>query len=211
MKKFLTTICSLTLLMFCAAPSQAALYGFEVFTNNGIYAVSSGLVFEVDVFQQDGLFGFEFHNNSFVSSSVKDIYFEGIASFELESIANFIISEADREGTNFALSKTPADLPAGKILEKSFNKDMSFSADSPPPFWGINPGEKLQIFFSAPQNYSFDDLIAQINSGEIRIGLHIIALPDGSSESAINIPEPATVLLFSFGFALQTLLGKRKA
>ncbi|MFH1371643.1 MAG: PEP-CTERM sorting domain-containing protein, partial [Planctomycetota bacterium] len=56
---------------------------------------------------------------------------------------------------------------------------------------------------------TLEDVIDELNNGTLRVGIHIIGLPDGSSESAILVPEPATMCLLGLG-ALG-LLKKRRA
>jgi hypothetical protein len=51
-------------------------------------------------------------------------------------------------------------------------------------------------------------VVDELNRGELRIGVHVIALPDGSSESAVTIPEASTFILFALGGA--GLLARRR-
>ncbi|MFH1371671.1 MAG: PEP-CTERM sorting domain-containing protein, partial [Planctomycetota bacterium] len=55
---------------------------------------------------------------------------------------------------------------------------------------------------------TLEDVIDELNNGTLRVGIHIIGLPDGSSESAILVPEPATLFLLATGAAIA--LRKRK-
>ena len=47
--------------------------------------------------------------------------------------------------------------------------------------------------------YTIDDVTAAFNDETLRIGAHVIAFPDGSSESAVTTPEPVTLVLLIIG------------
>lgn len=63
----------------------------------------------------------------------------------------------------------------------------------------MNAGEWVQITFDLLDDNMFEDVIVYLDAGDLRIGVHLIALPDGLSESAILVPEPSAVLLLGLG------------
>ena len=101
--------------------------------------------------------------------------------------------------TAFNKTPSPGDLPSGNLLVPPFvaDKEFSIGAASPPPWRGVNNGDTLNEWVTISFQLSGDltTLLGELNNGTLRVGLHVIGLPDGSSESAILIPEPATVLL----------------
>ncbi len=182
---------------------EATICPFKIFTNNGGYSSSPNIILYVDVTNgSTGMVDFTFHNDSLVSSSIAAIYFDGGPITGISSITN-------GSGTLFSGSATPGNLPAGNMLFPSFTTDFAVGADSPPPTNGINPGEWLRVTFnladSATSQTAYDQLIA----GVFRIGMHVISLPDGLSEAAVNVPEPTTIMLLG-GLSALSLVGRRK-
>ena len=193
--------------VLCASASllQAGYkYPLEIITNNGIYYNSPNLDLYVVVSDgETGQVDFTFYNESLVESSIARIYFDDNSLLGIAGIT-------DGEGTSFSQPATPGNLPGGNTLEPPFvaSEEISFDGDSPSPHNGVNPGEWLQITFDI-NGGTFEAVIDELNTGALRIAAHIIALPDGSSESAIAVPEPATICLLGLG-AL-ALLRKRTA
>ena len=91
------------------------------------------------------------------------------------------------------------------------DREFNIGAIRPPPKSGLNsnPGDEwLQIKFDLTDGGTLQDVLNELNTGKLRIGLHIISFPDGSSESAILTPEPATIMFLGVG--VYFLLGKKK-
>ena len=198
------TFLAAVLLGLPADVSRAAVvYPLEIFTNNGSYYNSPDLDLYVEVSDGEGEAVFTFYNESLINSSITTIYFDGSS---LLGIADII----EWTETSFSQSATPSNLPGGKALESPFVTTAGFSAGSeaPRPHSGVNPGEWVQIRFDLSNASRFPGVIDELDTGVLRIGVHVIALPDGSSESAIAVPEPATIALLGLG-AL-ALLRKRR-
>jgi len=75
-----------------------------------------------------------------------------------------------------------------------FMTTYGFTADPPPTTTGIDPGEQFVLSFS---NTTVASAIKAINSGELRIGLHVqqIGENDGSASFVTTVPEPSSMLL----------------
>jgi hypothetical protein len=97
------------------------------------------------------------------------------------------------------------------MLEPIFvtTEDLSFDSEPAPPKNGVSPSKWVRITFDLENGGTFETVIDELNTGALRIAAHIIALPDGSSESVVAVPEPATICLLGFG-ALSLLRRKRK-
>ncbi len=179
-------------------------YPLEIFTNNGGYHDSPDLDLYVEIVDTENRVDFIFHNESIIDSSIARIYFEGGSYL---SFAELI----EGPGTSFNPSATPAKLPGANLLEPSLLTTYEFSFDSDPavPHNGINHGEWLMTTFDLINSSTFQSVVDELNTGALWIGVHVIALPDGSSESAIAVPEPAA--LFLLGFGALALLRKPRA
>lgn len=195
---------------YCVLSTSASLlqagyiYPLEIFTNNGSFCDSGDLDLYVVVSKGEaGRVNFTFYNESLIDSSIARIYFEDDSLLDISAIT-------EGAGTSFSQPATPGNLPSGKLLEPPFvaTEGFSFNSQPPRPQSGVNPGEWLRIAFDI-NGSMFVAVINGLDTGTIRIGTHIIALPDGSSESAIAVPEPATIALLGLG-GLALLRRRRK-
>ena len=169
-------------------------YPFGIFTNNGIYYDSADLNLYVDVSVGGAeLVDFTFYNESLINSSIARIYFDDDSLLDVVGITN-------GDGTLFNQPARPGNLPAGNLLDPPFvtTEEISFTSGPPRPHNGVNPGQWVRITFDVT-GITFADVIDGLDTGGIRVGAHIIALPDGSSESALAVPEPTTVYLLGLG------------
>ena len=182
---------------------HAVLYPFEIFTSNGAYADGSAVNIYMDVYNGDGIAKFAFYNESSASCSITRVFFDDGTLLGIDDIEN-------GPGVLFEQVTTgPGDLPAGENLIPPFAADREFNIGAePPPYWnGINsPDEWLIVTFEL--NGSLEDVLNELGNGILRVGIHIQGFSDGSSESAVNVPEPATICLLGLGGL--ALLRKRK-
>jgi len=186
------------------------IYSFEIFTTNGIYYDSTELDTYVVVSDGSGEVNFTFYNESLITSSIAGIYFDNGSLLGISSIT-------EGPGTAFTQPDPPGELPNGNDLVPPFETTNEFciEGDPPPSHNGVNPvdeGQPLEwvtVTFDLINGGTLEGVIDELNSGMLRIGIHITALPDGSSESAIAVPEPTSLLLFGLG--LLTLIFKRKS
>jgi len=185
---------------YCVLSTSASLlqagyiYPLEIFTNNGSFCDSGDLDLSVVVSKGEaGRVDFTFYNESLIDSSIARIYFDDDSLLDISAIT-------EGAGTSFSQPATPGNLPSGKSLEPPFvaTEEFSFNGQPPRPQSGVNPGEWLRITFDI-NGSTFAAVINGLDTGAIRIGTHIIALPDGSSESAIAVPEPVTIALLGLG------------
>ncbi len=209
-KDFLFVITCLVVLCSLGT-AKAVIYPFEIFTNNGMYSDDPGAVFKIDVTNDSDTVNFTFYNQSTIDCAIARIYFDGGPLLSINEIINGsgVVFGQDYPG--------PGNLPAGNTPDPPFvaDKALDIGALRPPPKSGLNNsgGESLQVKFNLMDGFDFQDVLNDLDSGELRVGLHIISFPDGSSESAVNTfhtPEPATLLLSGIGAALIGMKRKKR-
>src|SRR5215510_170447 len=96
-------------------------------------------------------------------------------------------------GVAFALGGSPPDMPGGTNV--GFVSDFRVGANSPAPTNGLNPGETLSLVFNLNSS-TFTDVINALNSGALRVGLHVISIGTAATSSSfVTVPEPSVGLL----------------
>ena len=76
---------------------------------------------------------------------------------------------------------------------------------------GVGPGESVAIEFTLQGGQTLQDVIDQLTTGQLRIGLHVIAFDSEGSESFVNrpVPEPTTAALVGGGLLALALRGRK--
>jgi hypothetical protein len=141
---------------------------------------------------------FKFYNIGDYQSSITDIYFDDGVLLGIADVIN-------GPGVSFSEGASPGDLPGRNECDPPFETTVDFLADSDPPVQpnGVNntpAGEYVEIIFDLdnPQdpdsNPTWDDLIAQLSDGTLRIGIHVQGYASGGSESFVTGPMTAIKL-----------------
>lgn len=177
-----------------AGSAFATLYQFEIFTDNGNFNDDPGMNIYMDVTNGGSVAEFTFYNNSTVQTSVTNIYFDD------GPMIGAAMNIVNGSGTNFA-EDGPTNLPGGNMIGFDADREFNIGAEPAPPSNGINnigPDEWATVELIL-DGFTLLDVLTALDSGTLRVGIHIQDFTDGSSESAVNIPEPATILMLGLG------------
>jgi len=200
--------------VFAANPSQAFRLGVENITGNTAANAAAGeRQLFVDITEDNnGDALFTFSNLGPDAASITQIYWDN-GSGVLDAILGLDNSDS---GVLFELPRRVGNLPGGNQPGVNFTEDFSVEPVSRGGTQrnGINPNESLGVTFGLTG--SFNDLIGDLNNGDVRVGFHVQGFGDGGSESFVNlpnwdnlttprkVPEPGTVTALGV-FALSIL------
>jgi hypothetical protein len=149
---------------------------------------------------------FRFRNIGPLESVITAIYFD---QPDLSPLFQGIAAIYGMTGVAFSLGGSPPVLPGGNNLSPAFDEDFRATADPPPSQNGVNPGEAVGLALTLENGVDWDTVIGALDSAALRVGLHVLAFPDGSSASFVNdgvVPEPAAILLVG---SVLLILGRR--
>jgi hypothetical protein len=209
-KVFIASLVSLAL--GAPAMSEAAMLSFGCITHTSAVNCQTGQTqLSMEALAAGSGVQFIFRNIGAAASSITDVYFDDGSLLALASITN-------GTGVKFSQDASPPNLPGGNNASPPFEVTAGFSADSDAPVQpnGVNPGEVLTIFFTLQSGHTFNDVLSELSSGELRAGIHVQGFANGGSESFVNltpVPLPAGVglLLGSLGALVLTMRRKRAA
>jgi len=199
---------ALVILTAMGAPGQADLYYFKCITDNSAANAAIGeaqLSVDVTAGATAQQVRFDFYNIGPDASSITDIYFDDGTLLGIAAVYN-------STGVHFTQNMpgntvSPANLPGAHELTPPFEAVADFSADSDAPTQrnGVNPGETVGILFNLQTGGTFDDVISELASRELRIGIKVQGFENGGSEGFVDsprVPLPGAVLLGSVGLGM---------
>jgi hypothetical protein len=207
----IAAIAASVLCLAAVQPSVAATYGFTNITNNPPASPDAASNLRVDVDPSGANVAFKFYWDSAAPGVIAQVFFDDGAN-TLLAMSCCTTSGAD---VVFASGGAPPDLPGGAGIVPPFDADFRDSAAAPAPGNGVNElGDFVTILFSLEGANTFANAIAALNSGALRIGLHVISLGAGEgSDSFINltpVPLPPALLLFGSAIAGLYLARRRR-
>lgn len=150
---------------------------------------------------------FTFYNMGDKRSSITGVYFDDGTLLGISQVLDED-ENGGSDGVDFTSgSASPPNLPGAASVDPAFNTTAGFLADADSPQRqqnGVNPGEWLGIVFDLQSQQNFDSVIHDLETGALRIGLHVIGFDNGGSESFINstaVPLPPALSFFITGLA----------
>lgn len=206
---------AMTALFLCAgmAAADPVELSFTRITNNSSAAIgtqsASQFKVVVDRFSAGNaasnlaeVVSFTFTNTSAsaggIYCSIAEIYFDD------GTIMGFATPSMQQAGTEFKAGYArPQNLPGASALNPVFEATQNFVADAVGnPSKGIDLAtDSLTLYFNLldwqnnQQGVTFDDTLAALRNGDLRIGLHVHSLPNGQSDAYVNNPLPPEVVL----------------
>lgn len=205
-----TVMSGIAIVMLATTATADFTYNFYNLTTNGPPDIGSQLRMVVSE-PASGFVDFTFYNDVGTASSITEVYFDDGTLFLLH------FPHTQSAGVSFTNTGTgsPPDLPGGEAI--GFDATSGWVADTggggPGP--GINnSGEWLTIHFELFGGLTIADTIAAIASGELRVGLHVISIDGGDSDSYVNegmIPVPGAALLGVLGLGIAGWVKRRIA
>lgn len=155
-----------------------------------------------------GVVNFRFNNAGPLVTSISEVYFDNGTLLGISSVAH----SAGDPWTGG--SANPGNLPGGNNVSPPFVTTAGFLAESDPspPQNGVRPGEYLDVVFNLQGGGTLADVLAELATGEVRVGMHVIAFESGGSVSIVNnpvVPVPAAAWLFGSAFGLLAVMRRK--
>jgi hypothetical protein len=167
MTRFMRSLPPLFSLLAAAGTASAQ----ETFTFCESGGGSSGAAASMVVTEEDGGVSLVITNEGGEDASIVGVYFDDRQSVLTDGVI------VNGDGVVFEEGGSPADLPGGNKLAPPFETSIFFTADPNAPDGGISADEQLELQFDLGEGFTFDDLLEQLASGELRIGLNANAGP----------------------------------
>ena len=206
------------LVAVCSAGVWAGpVFSFTGITHNSAVNTQIGQT-QLSVEVQDagaGQVRFIFHNSGPAASTITQIYYDNGPGGPLASIVGFDYSNP---GIAFTVGAVPSNVPGWNNVTPNFQATAGLTAGAadPAPHNGVNPFEWVGITTNPAVPYTYADVLDQISSGALRIGIHVQSFANGGSESFVTtwnrppiVPAPGSLLLTTIGLGAVRLVRNR--
>ena len=188
-------------------------------------------VFNVDIGKYDVLFTFENDVDSGFAADVHEIYFDDssfnsskqVLADEIKEIFDslVIMGNPNSGSTAYEIGATPANLPGGKRIslqggdtidpifyDEEFKATAALDSQGKGKDYLDGSNDILGVQFLTLSDGGFDAVVGALQSGNLRLGLHVGGIGTGrESDSFVSrrvstTPEPASMALMGLGSLL---------
>ncbi|MEG5031957.1 PEP-CTERM sorting domain-containing protein [Microcoleus sp. AT3-D2] len=165
--------------------------------------------FSFDVIDQGSSVLFNIFNSG--NPTASDMFISKVLFDDNGYLSNAVANVANIGNVAFTGGAGNDQLPQGG---NGFTTDYAFSRNTGGGNkWGIQGGETLGLSFTG--NYA--NVVSALNTGALKLGLHVQALPNGASDSYISstsnteaTPEPLTMLAAGAAVGFGTMFKKQR-
>ena len=191
--------------------------GFTCITNNNATSCATGEAqLQYEFFDLGTQVRFDFTNLGPLPSTITQVYFDDNRPV-LGAFSGFSYTG----NVSFHVGASPSNLPGATNVLPAFSADDAFGRDNP-VIKGVDAGETLGLTFDYGNTLGFQDIIDDLSTGALRLGLHVQRFAAGS-ESFVDVPpitggggggeepvpEPETLILLGSGLVGLVVVKKR--
>ena len=209
-----------------AAPAGAELWEFVNITGNSATnaAIGEAQMFVEAVELPHRMALFTFFNIGPEPSAITAVYFDDGTLLTLVGLVDSDQNDLNHNGefgdpgvdfTQFPEPVAPHELPGGNNIDPPFETTAGFLADADSDGGvfhnGVGPGESLGVLFDLQDPRFPGDVLDDLRTGALRIGIRVQGYEDGGSEGFVNVPVPGAVLLGAVGLGAVGLVRRRWA
>jgi len=186
-----------------AAPASA--FGFGNIAGGDPPGDAYKSSFTFDVLNQGSSVLFKIKNSG--NSTAPSMFIRQVFFDDNGYLSNAVVNFGNVGTVNFEDNNGNAQLPQGG---NNFTTDYAFSRDGGNGN-GVQAGETLGVRFTG----NYNNVIGALNSGALRLGIHVQGLPNGASDSYISTntqdtPEPLTMLAAGAAVGFGTMFKKQR-
>ncbi|MEG4271469.1 MULTISPECIES: PEP-CTERM sorting domain-containing protein [unclassified Microcoleus] len=148
------------------------------------------------------------------NSTASDMFISKVLFDDNGYLSNAVANVANSGNVRFIGGAGNDQLPQGG---NGFTTDYAFTRDTGAANkWGVQGGETFGVSFTG--NYA--NVVSALNTGALKLGLHVQALPNGASDSYMSTistsnteatPEPLTMLAAGAAVGFGAMFKKQRA